>query len=283
MRWYVPSFAGDFRLEPQEGNRCVLIVEKPTPFEQNALTGFLKKGVKKWLERGTIIPERWPDTVRFVIEKSLAKVGPMLVRTMKPKDRTITAVRYENGALDVASTGEDLDKLAEKAAADKTAKAIASVSRPTPSCPQCTVDAVGPASEVLLSFLDEKEHANWATSRAIIVRGGQTGFRYLLAHRNTPLAARIGRICYDIDNRAVVHFHDRMVPPEEEVLAAKLILEHRELWLRNEATMFSAPPDTVFKNPFGDIHDGVWDANFTAVIGEAALMLRGLAAAVPTP
>ena len=34
----------------------------------------------------------------------------------------------------------------------------------------------------------------------------------------------------------MLHFHDNSVPPEEEVLAAKLILEHREPWLRNEAT-----------------------------------------------
>ena len=45
------------------------------------------------------------------------------------------------------------------------------------------------------------------------------------------------KICYDIDDRCVLHFHDWTVPPEEEVLATKLILEHREAWLRNEATV----------------------------------------------
>jgi hypothetical protein len=67
----------------------------------------------------------------------------------------------------------------------------------------------------------------------------------------------------------VVHFHDRRVPPEEEVLAAKLILEHAEPWLRNEATLWSAGA-MIFKNPFGNGMDGVEDATFTQRIGQGA-------------
>ena len=54
------------------------------------------------------------------------------------------------------------------------------------------------------------------------------------------------------------------MPPEEEVLAAKLILEHREPWLRNEATCLQQTKDGKwhdlgflrYKNPFGDASDG---------------------------
>jgi hypothetical protein len=74
----------------------------------------------------------------------------------------------------------------------------------------------------------------------------------------------------------VVHFHDWRVPPEEEILAAKLILEHREPWLRNEATMLGGGkghgPDLVFKNPFGNGWDGVPDSNATSNFGN---FLRG--------
>jgi len=149
--------------------------------------------------------------------------------------------------------------------ANVTPKAAVTVRRPTPCCPQCTVGAVEPASEVLLAFLDEQQHKDWAERRAIVVRGGLTGHRYLLAHRSTELAARIGRICFDMEDGLVIHFHDRSVPPEEEVLAAKLILEHREPWLRNEATTFGG--HKVFKNPFGNGGDGVWDATLTRSIG----------------
>ncbi len=160
-------------------------------------------------------------------------------------------------------------KAREAALANVTPKAAVTVRRPTPCCPQCTRGAVGPASEVLLAFLDEQQHKDWSERRAIIVRGGLTGNRYLLAHRNTDLAAQIGRICFDMDGDVVVHFHDRTVPPEEEVLAAKLILEHREPWLRNEATYFvrGGPRRSRFKNPFGDGLDGVADASLTQLIG----------------
>jgi hypothetical protein len=152
-----------------------------------------------------------------------------------------------------------------EALANVTPKAVVTVRRPTPCCPQCTVGAVEPASEVLLAFLDEQQHKDWAKRRAIVVRGGLTGHRYVLAHRSTELAARIGRICFDMEDGLVIHFHDRSVPPEEEVLAAKLILEHREPWLRNEATTFGG--HKVFKNPFGNGGDGVWDATLTQSIG----------------
>jgi hypothetical protein len=151
-----------------------------------------------------------------------------------------------------------------EALANVTPKAAVTVRRPTPCCPQCTVGAVEPASEVLLAFLDEQQHKDWAKRRAIVVRGGLTGHRYVLAHRSTELAARIGRICFDMEDGLVIHFHDRSVPPEEEVLAAKLILEHREPWLRNEATTFGGHK---FKNPFGNGGDGVWDATLTRSIG----------------
>jgi len=192
------------------------------------------------------------------------------------------AAKAENAALEKAT--------AEKAAAAKTAaekaeaeqkeaeakakasaalaksepKAAATVRRPTPSCPQCQVGAIQPASEVLLSFLNEEEHESWSRGRFLIVEGGLSGHRYLLAHRHSTLAAKIGRVCFDLDARCVVHFHDWRVPPEEEILAAKLILEHREPWLRNEATMFQRTDNAiVFKNPFGDIGDGLEDAAFT--------------------
>lgn len=84
---------------------------------------------------------------------------------------------------------------------------------------------------------------------------------------------RVGRVCFDLDDGEVVHFHDRTVPPEEEILAAKLVLENREPWLRNEATIFGVKERLRFKNPFGDAADGIWDADFTAKTGRIARAL----------
>ncbi len=148
----------------------------------------------------------------------------------------------------------------------------ATVKRPTPSCPRCMPGAIAPANEVLQSFLTPEQHELWAKERAIVVYGGITGHRYLVSHRHGRHAIKAGKICFDLDDLAVLHFHDNGVPPEEEVLATKLILEHRESWLRHEATCLGGDFDFVFKNPFGDSQDGVPDSELT---GEVGNFIRG--------
>ena len=122
----------------------------------------------------------------------------------------------------------------------------------------------------------------------MVVEGGLSGHRYLLAHRHSATAQKIGKIAYDLDDEAAMHFHDWTVPPEEEILAAKLCLEHREHWVRNEATTFQdwmrdegfyqrtgagALPATrmKFKNPFGDGGDGMADSTATSYFGQQAM------------
>ena len=172
------------------------------------------------------------------------------------------------------------DSKAEQLAAKPDAKA-ATVRRATPCCPDCYVDdAVEPATEVLLSFLTPEQHRTWAASRYVVVRGQLTGHRYLLAHRHSPIATANKRIGYDLDDDAVMHFHDWSVPPEEEVLGAMLVLGHREPWLRNEATCLG-DFRYVFKNPFGGGMDGVPDSVLTQNIGSA--LLRHLVPQPPRP
>ena len=275
--WYVPSFNGDFRLTAGDDDKTSkLLVMAPTPHEIQLLNKFLTQAHKKKWTSELLTQDDANDTRTIVLKAPLAKVGPALVKVAKPADRTLTAVSFADGKLEVAETGA-LETLVAKAAGDKEAKAV-SVARPTPCCPRCEVGAIAPARDVLLAFLNAQEHADWAEHRAIIVRGGLSGHQYLLAHRHTPTAARLGKICYDLEERFVLHFHASDVPPEEEILAAKLILEHREPWLRNEATVIQQTKDggwhdlgfMRYKNPFGDIRDGRVDAAITATFGIAA-------------
>lgn len=273
MRWYVPSWNGDFRLEGLDDERSVLTITQPTPYEIKLLRAFLKKARKKKWTDEDIKAKETIDARVIKLNAPVAETAPILVGALKPTDRTLTAVVYRNGRLEVAETAA-LGALAEKAEKED-AKAAVSVARPTPCCPACVPGSVEPASEVLLSFLTPQEHADWAAHRAFIVQGGCSGHRYLLAHRNSDTARRIGRMCYDLTDQLVLHFHDWSVPPEEEVLAAKLILEHREPWLRNEATVQWMFPSGVwsdlgymrFKNPFGNQSDGTLDAAVTQGFG----------------
>ncbi len=278
MKFYLPSWNGDYRLEDDGKNGSRLVVHDPTPHEQKIIEEFLRRaGAKGWAPASFPISAQGKSEV--AIAAPLSKAAKILLKLARPKKQTLTAISFSGGALSVIEGADEAaaEKVAdavEKAAATEDPKEpakAASVKRPTPCCPVCEVGSVAPASEVLLAFLNEEEHATWARERAIVVTGGLTGHRYILAHRQSALAAYNTKMCFDLDDGQILHFHDNSVPPEEEVLAAKLILEHREPWLRNEATLLGGN-NMKFKNPFGDGGDGV---ESTVLVSQIGHWLRG--------
>jgi hypothetical protein len=272
VKIFVPSWNGDFRIE-SDGEKSKLVLHEPTPREREIVGLFLHEaGKKKWAG-----PH--PKTSYTAGEMSVAldatvdKTSKLLIKLTRPKKQTLTAISFSDGKLSVVEGTDDkaLAQISEKVAEaaktedEKKPAAAASVRKPTPCCPDCEPGAIAPASEVLLTFLDEEQHRSWSRDRAIIVEGGLSGHRYMLAHRHSNFGMKVGRVCYDLDDRIVIHFHDRTVPPEEEILGAKLILENREHWLRNEATALGG--EALFKNPFGDYLDGTESADMSTKIG----------------
>lgn len=295
MQWFLPSWNGDFRIEddPNHTDTSLITIHEPTEGELAALSvlgAYFKK--RGWVPVADLWDRKGDQKKqRVYIGAPITKVAAAATKQLKAGRQTLTAVAFKDGEVEtVSGTGADLDQFVEKVEEKKDkAKAAATVKRPTPCCPQCHAGAIEPATEVLLSFLDDVQHTQWADHRAIICHGGRTGFPYLLAHRHSPTAKRMGRICACLRSRTVVHFHDHTVPPEEEVLAAMLCLQHREHWLRNEATMLTpvrlsnggqagymtAFGTPMFKNPFGDLSDGTQDAALTSFIGGALLGMQG--------
>lgn len=204
----------------------------------------------------------------------LAKAKAEIEERDEREAKAAKAARAEAAAKELEAKiaeAKAAEAAARKAKADKET-AAATVKRPTPSCPQSIPGIVEAAQEVLLRFCDAEQRQQWLSERRLIARGNLTGHRYLIAHRHTPTAIQIGKCTFDLDEVAPMHFHDWTVPPEEEVLAVKLILEHREPWLRNEATCLGhmgMPRTEVFKNPFGDGLDGLPDAGLTEDLGRA--------------
>lgn len=272
--WYIPSWNGDHRLEehPKHGG-SLLTVHDPTPAEVETIERFLAFARGKGWTKVTTLPAKG----KVDLSAPVSEAGLELARLhhAPASDRTITAVRFEGGKVEVAtlSDEEETKKLAEKAEEDKESKA-ATTKRATPCCPQCLPGAVGPASEVLLSFLTAEQHRDWSRHRAIEVEGGLSQHRYILAHRHSKLARHFGRIGYDADDSIVMHFYDWSVPPEEEVLSAMLILQHREPWLRNEATCFGGRHR--FKNPFGGVTDGTETSFPMQSVGATVLEALGM-------
>jgi hypothetical protein len=183
-------------------------------------------------------------------------------------DEAAAQKRAEEDRAKAAREERERKEREDRAKKEREQTAATTVRRPTSCCPDCVPAVITPAEEVLLHFLDDEQRSQWRREKRLVAIGGLTGHRYLIAHRNSPTAVRNTKCTFDLDDDAVMHFHDWSVPPEEEVLAAKLILEHREHWLRHEATCLRNHQD-VFKNPFGDGADGTQDAFFTHELGEA--------------
>lgn len=284
MKMYLPSWNGDMRLAAKDDHEALLTLTDPTPQELMIVGDFLRHAAKEHWWDGAPPAKGKPyagGKTEILIQAAIGKASKALITFSRPKDRTLTAVKFSSGKMEViegatatalAAIEDTVAKAKAEETKEKEAKA-ASVKRPTPCCPQCQPGAIGHASEVLLSFLSPEQHERWSQERAIMVQGHLSGHRYVIAHRHTPLAQKVGRICFDIDDQKVVHFHDWSVPPEEEVLAAKLILEHAEPWLRNEATVFGGGTD-VYKNPFGGFSDGVESAAFAQGIGVGLMSFR---------
>lgn len=310
FRWMMPSFHGDLRLDPHPTDpaKTNLIIFDPTPDEQRIVAEIITACVAHgWLKAGDDLGAPGAARDRTVtIDAPVADLGPIVAALMQPSAAVLTAIKISDGRVVTSSGGPaalraTLDEVAPaevapskeerkpapastaaapegqkpapkeaEAAPKPVPTAAATVKRATPCCPQCIPGSIGPAREVLLTFLSPEQHAQWARERAIVVAGGLSGHRYLLAHRHSEQARRQGRICMDLDDQAVIHFHDNTVPPEEEVLGAMLILRYREPWLRNEATLFGASR-VSYKNPFGGVMDGRADALIMEGLGEGVL------------
>lgn len=275
--WYIPSWNGDYRLEPaDDGKSCVLIVVDPTPAEKETVVRFLSYArERKWTTRKRL-GTRGKET-KVPLKATVTEAAPVLIDSGAAlKIGALTVLRFSSGEMTAEENPEEIAKKAEKEVKEgkKKPKAAATVKRPTSCCPSCIPGAIEPATEVLLAFLTPEQHRTWADGRYVMVQGGLTGYRYAVAHRHSEHAREWGKVCRDVTHDFTLHFHDTSVPPEEEVLGTMLILQHREHWLRHEATCLGlAEKGRIFKNPFGDFFDGVQDAAWTAVAGR---MVRDL-------
>jgi hypothetical protein len=264
--WYIPSSSGDFRLLADGDDKTTLEIVEPTPRELEVVGSYLADAVTAgWLEAGVASAPSPTGTTTFSLKSPLPDAAALLAKknAFTPRGR-ITAIRSKGGQLEVT---EEVSVALELAKAPD-AEVATTVRRPTPCCPYTRPGPDTRASEVLREFVTRDQWAEWEKDGTITFRGQLTGHRYRVAHRHSKTAIRQGRICADLTDGFVLHFHDSLRPPAEEVLATKLILEHRESWLRNESTCLSERAREVFRNPVGHrFLDGRPDAALFSAFG----------------
>lgn len=234
MKWFFPSWNGDHRLRPiLEGdtpyrsrpNACALEVSAPTAVERNRINEFLEVAKEKgWTSTGRL-RLRGNEAV-IHLDTGLATAGRKLEKILRPSASRITAIRYSDGRVVVERAGE--------AQPVEEAEAAVTTMRGFRGCP-APVPVNFRASEALAAFLDPAQTADWEKRKALVVYGSDTQAPYVVFHRGHPSAMKNEYIGFCLASGGLLGgslcYHDWSVPPEEEVLGLKLLIEHDESWL----------------------------------------------------
>lgn len=275
--WYIPSSSGDFRLELPSDDKadpsktCLLTVEDPTPAKMLKLGNFLAKCRQRhWIDKAIGVGAS--GRTEISIRAPMAKAGPLLAGETMPTRGVLTAVRSQDGTLLAVADETEPEKI-EKAAADPKADVVATTKRPTSCCPNPIEGPLKRSSKVLREFCTPAQWTSWVRDGYLLCHGHLTGHLYRICHRHHPIAIEEGKITRDLTNNLILHCYDWSIPPAEEVLGIKMILENREPWLRTPSTMVGPP---VFPEPSGlGVRAGTWDASFFHKIADGVGKVLG--------
>ncbi len=246
-RWYFPSWCGDFRIEAlgEAPARCALTVTDPTPAELDRLDKFLGTARRKgWVRKAAGISPVGES--RLELDVPVGVAGRVFLG--KAASQHLTVLRSSAGILCAERT--DGTSCSSSSPEEEKAEAAVSVRRPTLDAPSPVPGPEVRASEVLRQFSTPAQWEAFVREGVLRCRGGLSGRLYEVAHRHHPLAIERGKCAWDVKDACIMYAYDWSVPPAEEVLMLKLVLEHAEDWIRNRSGCGCRSSPPIFYNPF---------------------------------
>lgn len=157
------------------------------------------------------------ENASFIIEnRTIEDVHKFMKKILKKNKSTITALKFKDGRIEL---NEEIVEEAEKGV---------TVEKPTRGCPM-PVSIAGEirASIVLKEFLSSQQNADFESHLQFISKGNYTGIPYLITSRWTKAVESWGQV-YDIVNKKIICASAYEIPPSEEMLSLKLMLERKE-------------------------------------------------------
>lgn len=286
VRWFYPSFGGDFEVIAEGTDKTKLIVKEPTAAELAMLAKALRVARRRgWIAETAGIAEI--GISELLLNAPLRDVCREIAKEVVPRQGALTALRSEGGVV-TATLGIELPDPAPAppeptdeptavepaVAADEPQLPVlaqeevvaTTVKKPTHCCPYNQPGRMERAERVLRHFCTPAQLDEWDAEGTMTVLGHLSGHRYRVHHRHHPDAVRRGKIVYDLDDRDILHLWDWTVPPEEEALAMKLFLEHAEPAVRNNSSCLGNF-DCVFNNPFPGVSQGGDGTDSAAFLG----------------
>lgn len=232
--WFFPVFSGDIRLE-SVNDGIALSVVMPTASEKKALKRFWTVAIDKgWIDKAPRVKPK--NETRVVLSSTMDEIAPELSRAVHGDTDTWTAVRFSGGKVQVFDDEEEARKELTKEPEDHrpVATAAATVRQPARGCP-APEPCERRASEVLKAFSTVSQWQRWKREGKMLCIGNATGRAYFVHHRNHAAQLGMGHSVSMVSTGEEICIWDGGVPAEEEALAAKLAIEHREKWLHEKA------------------------------------------------
>jgi hypothetical protein len=239
LTWYLPSFYGDIRLESKDRQHTLVTYWKLTPEESIAMQTLFAYAIRKGWASDAECKDRSANLGTLVkkeqslwVKAKITDVQKVLERPLKPGRKTVSVVRFGDGAIEeVTSSSMGLVETEGKTVDEKPTTAprpvkkrlavATTVAVPVVGCPAPDFAAAEiRASRVLEAFLTPVQIEDFRTENAFVAQGADTGTQYMITsrHAKTTLGGTI-RSLYDLDRRRPICVHDWSVPAAEEMLA----------------------------------------------------------------
>ena len=263
---YFPSAFGDIRLEQVAKGETRVIWYSLTPQEAEAMAKLRQASTRVRARGRWATKDQWaevgdPTTIFKVgelTEHSITLTAPMdpvvgvLNRALNPERTVVHVVRIGQGKIEEVKDSryevrEEPEKeesedpyRAEAPEPDETALAVkpedkpavveksTTVKQPVRGCPPPDFAQIKRrATRVLRAFLTPRQVDDFEKHQQFMVKGADTGHRYLITSRNAPtqLATCGGRMVYDMNEKRAYCVHDWTIPAEEELLGVAMLLQ----------------------------------------------------------
>lgn len=235
--WFIPCWSGDFRLEPDPNNAegCLLTVDDPSALDRERLAPFLVEArARGWMDAAAGIAPSGRTVLP--VSATIRDAGPILAEQVLPDGPVWTALRSVDGSVTLLEgTARELHErirfgLEHRAGVGRLLEAAVTLAPPRRGCPPPS-PAPTRASQVLAAFSTRRQLGALERYGFMPVHGGASGRVYQVFHRDAARRRGLGHCVVDVERGEEICAWDDRVPAEEEVLALKLALEHREAWL----------------------------------------------------
>lgn len=207
VKMYFVTTFGDISLEQKE--ESILLTTNNLTLSERAL---VKEILKEYKIEETDVEEK----LFTITGKTIEDVHKFMKKKLKKNKATITALKFKDGRIELS---EEIKQEAEKGT---------TVEKPDRGCPM-PVSIAGEirASVVLKEFLSIQQEMDFEKHLQFISKGNYTGIPYLVTSRWSKAVESWGQV-YDLVNKKIICASAIDIPPSEEMLSLKLMLEHKE-------------------------------------------------------